>query len=736
MSDEEPHPHNSSKLSVFIALGLFIFVVVSRFLATLAYPIEVGIDGAYYTINVTSLLTEGSLYYDAPILSFAVAALFALALGGNVIVGVKLTSAFFAAILTVGMFYAGFTLSEGDYRAGLIAGLLTAFDVFMFHAATSLVKNEAALAFLPFAVAFLYRFIAKGYHASDLAVFLIMGTLTVLSHLMTVAWLFAAIIAFIGYETAKQLQQKQGLASIRKFVLPIALSGFFFLGLYLSFDILIPSSETWYTSSSLLKAAYYSTSVDTMGALLNFLGIAQAASPTTVTLFDWFYTTYVTTILILTILGAIYLFKRNSIGGRLVLVLLITNILIGFVMGSWLIRFIMMNFIPLYLILGLSLIPLMDKIASGLNYTLRTFGFQRRSRTRHVLSVLTILFLAGLAIPNFYYVATAEIQPYVTLEDLQSIQTLEGQFPEESLLYAPEGVNYFITSRIGYESPPVWNDKNWPVYCAQKMYFNQRIKGRQSYYVIKTNQSPFIQYSLGNRHARIQGIGNFDLIKNNMNLTIITEHPTNHIYCSVRHIDHTKIDLTHSVTPTREKRWDASLSLGGLPDGLYVVHIAPQPISDSNPDPQRCWFTFYIYHFNSLPEPRVPIQHLVFEAAGNGNIHVMAVNETTATRINILHLRIAHTSRSNQPVNPEPFMVSITPFFFIPYQQLVWSNFILILLLCPLNTIYLLALIRILGRITKYASLQLHRLYLALGSPEIPTSTQPKPAELPLRQTL
>jgi hypothetical protein len=715
---------------------LFFFVLITRFIATLVHPIEVGIDGAYYTINVTSLLNDGLLYYDAPILSFAVAALFALSLGGNVIVGVKLTSAFFASVLTVGMFYAGYTLSDGDQRVGLIVGLLTAFDVFLFHAATSLVKNEAALAFFPFAVAFLYRFTSKGQNAGDLVGFLIMGILTVLSHLVTVAWLFAAVIASVGYESIKRLKERQQLTEIGRFIAPIALSGLCFLGLYVLFDFLIPSGDTWYTSSSLLKAANYSTSLDTMQAVMDFFGLAQPSSPSTIMVFDWLYTLYVILIVILTALGALFLLKRNHIGDRLVLLLFITNMLIGFIMGSWFVRFLMMNFIPLYLILGLSLIPLMDKVAAGLNYSFRRITLRPWSNLRYLLTILIIVGLLTLAIPNFYYIASAKIHPYVTPEELQSIESLEGRFPENSLLYAPQGLNYFVTSRTGYEARPDWGYSDQPVLCARKMYYNLRVNERPSYFIMFTNNSPFFYNTLANQHAEIQGLTNFDLVKNELQLTIVTEESANNIYCSLRHINHAKVDMSYSLVESRDKTWTAALNLEGLTDGLYMVYIAPNRISMSNPNTQKCWMVFYVYHLSTLPEPHVPINDLVYETETAGTIHVMGVNLTTATRINFLQLNLYSANFNNDQTYPEPFMVVLTPFYFIPYKQFSASTFILILLLCPLNAIYLLGLIQLLGWIFKRISFKIPKIYflqMRFGNPAFVT---PRQQAVPVHQAV
>jgi hypothetical protein len=352
----------------------------------------------------------------------------------------------------------------------------------------------------------------------------------------------------------------------------------------------------------------------------------------------------------------------------------------------------------------------MEKNASGVNQLLRRVGKLQKPNLRHFLTVSIVAFLVTLAIPNFFYVATEEIHPWVSPQDLRSIETLQGKFPDDTLLYAPQGINYFVTSRTGYEAPPARDYNDWPVRCARKMYYDVQIKGRPSYYIITSNQSPFVQNSLNNQYAKIEGLTNFHLIRDELKLTITTTNWTDHIYCSIRHVDHTKVDLSHPLMPSKRKVWNASLTLDGLDDGLYMVYITPETLSDPNPNSQQCWFIFYVYHFSTLPEQQIPLDDLVYEVEGSHNIHVMGVNTTTAQRINLLQLNLFTPPAENEQIQPEPILIAMTPFYFIPYKQFFFSNFILILLLCPLNTIYLLALIRFAGGIFKRLSIVLEKI--------------------------
>jgi hypothetical protein len=704
LPEDKPRPLSEFRHSIWIMLGLFFFVFISRLVITLVHPIEVGIDAAYYTINVLSLLSGGYLYYDAPIFAFAVAAFFSVLCGGNVIVGVKVASAFFAALLSVGMFFAAYTLSQGDWRVGAIAGILTAMDVSMLQLSTSLVKNEAALAFLPFAIAFLYRYFAYGHKPGDLGGFMLTGILTVLSHLMTVAWLFAAIIAFMGYEVLKYLKEHKGVKELGRLIIPLGLAGLCFLGVYSFFDFFIPAANTWYTSSSLMKAAYYSTDIEGINLILNIIGIAQPFIPETANIFEWFNIMYISAILILAVFGTIFLLKRNKLGDRMVIMLWAINILMGFILGGWLIRFQLMSFVPIYLILAMTLIPLTGILTKGVGSISRFLGanWKPKQSVQLGITLIVIVSLVGCTIPHFYWTGSQIIQPYVTASELESIEELDGQFSKNVLLYAPHGVNYFVTARTGYESPPDWGDSDWPIYCAKKMYRDFREQNQESYYLITNNQSPFIEYSLSNHYCNVSSPQKFDLIRDSFNLTVTADSLAERLHCYLRWVnDYSRVRYL-TIERLVNKSWNTQIILENLPDGLYEVYIAPYNLSERRIENKQYWCGFYIYHFSSLPISHLSLTDLIYEVTGSGSYHVFGLNLTNAEQINLQDLKVDPHSLSTDQEFIQPYIFLFTPFFLIPYGILPNSNFFLILLLCPLNVIYIFTLSRTIGKGIKY----------------------------------
>ena len=717
LSEDDYSPRKNPWLNLAIVLILFLVVFISRLVTTLMYPIEVGIDGAYYTINVLSLLNEGMLFYDAPILSFAVAAFFTVLLGGNVIVGVKIASALFAALLTVGLYYAGYTLTKGDWKAGLIAGILGFLDVSMLEFSTSLVKNEAALAFLPFAIAFLYRYMAMGNRRRDLLWFTIMGIFTVLSHLMTVAWLFATVIAILGYEGIKAVRAREGFTVLRRLIGPVGVAGLCFISVYVLLDFLIPAGNTWYTSSSLWKAANYSSGIGTLETMVNVFGLPLSTLTETPWLIELTAQLSLGLILVLAFLGALYLLGRNNIGDRMLIMLVITNFLIGFMLGGWSFRFSLMSFLGVYLVIGASLIPFIKKSTLGIQGLANYFGRRQINIRALQLGILSIAIIAVvvLSVPNFYWTATQKVEPYVSQAELQHIDALEGQFPEDAMLYAPHGVNYFITSRTGYETLPDWGESHWPIYCAKMMFYDITVRGRPSYFIATTYPSAFSHNLIPCDYASIKSVQSFDLIKNDLNLTVITDSTILHLYAYVRKTDDHSQEIYTIFHQSSSTTWNTTVSLNGLADGMYEVFISPRQFISGHVLQNRPWCGFYFYHFSRMSRDQVHVSDLIDPVWESGDYHAFTVNQSIATELSLLNLRIRQNPTPDILTPFDPYLLAGMPFFFLPYEQFSLPTFVLILILCPLNAIYLMTLAPFLLNAFTRASLQLHRLLVLIG---------------------
>ncbi|HEY1815042.1 MAG TPA: hypothetical protein VGG74_21995, partial [Kofleriaceae bacterium] len=115
------------RVSIAAALAVSAMVAISawqRWQILDATPFPVGVDGYFYAIQVRSLLEHGTLAYAASPLAFWWMVPFALAAGGDPIVGAKLGAAIGCALIAVPMYFAGKRLGNGSRGAGLVAAAL------------------------------------------------------------------------------------------------------------------------------------------------------------------------------------------------------------------------------------------------------------------------------------------------------------------------------------------------------------------------------------------------------------------------------------------------------------------------------------------------------------------------------------------------------------------------------------------------------------------------------------
>jgi hypothetical protein len=678
------------RVEVIVCLVLFFITMASRLISTMAYPIEVGLDGAYYTLNVFTLINCGFFYYDAPVVSFAIAGLFSL-LVHDIILGVKIASAFFEAVLVVGVFFAAWSFTEGDWRAGLIAGSLCCVDVSQFQLVTSLVKNQAALAFLPFAIVFFYRFLYKGRRWFDFTGFIIFGCLTTLSHLMTAGILFVALIVVTGYEFIQQLWHREWCFAFQKTALPLIVGGLIFLGVYLGFDLLIPAADTWYTSSSLIKASGYTTSLAWGGvmSLADFflMGFNPLFPPIT-----WDLWLHIGIALLIGI-GIVLLFVRNKPSDRVALVLLFSTVLLGLGLPSWGFRFNGMLFVPMYIILAMGLVAMVNKLVEVISNHFTKLQLVRYGKPSLALILLFIILggMMWIAIPRFSITST-RITPRAFPQDLSSIDAMQGIFPNDVKLYALHGIEYFITSRTWYEAAPASESENFPVYAAQRMYYHLNNDSRPSYFVI----SPWSRFldslqPIENDLIEVLSFGYFDLFNNSLTIRLRSTTAIHSVQCALTSMADPLASVQVMLTELPGNIWRANVSLSVIPEGMFRLRIVP--FRDPQPAPPD--FTniigdrepLLLYHFENLPRQHVRLAELLVLEATPGWYQVFGVNTTTALAIDLLNLDVQLPDFPGPPRPPDPYMLVSAPLYYLPFFGEL-SNFIIILVFCPLLALY------------------------------------------------
>jgi hypothetical protein len=680
-----------------ILIILFITTTISRLNATLRFPIEVGIDGAYYTINVISLLNGGYLYYDAPIFSFAVASLFAVVFH-DVIIGVKFASAFFAGILTIGSYFAARSFTKGDWRAGLLAGVLVLVDVSQFQLVTSLVKNEAALAFIPFTLAFFYRFLNGDRQWLDFIGFVICGLLTTLSHLMTAALLFAALIVFAGYEFLGRLWNRKWREALFRILIPLGIGGVIFLGGYVVFDLMIPAADTWYTSSSLIKASSYTTSFDWGRGILEllefFLGPQGVLSPNPLEWNLWIHFPVV----VLIGVGVLTCLIRNEAGHRAALSLLFCTILLGMALASWSFRFVAMYFVGAYIVLSIGVTAIVDYttlLVCRFWVNLRQFRFGQKAVALSLIAIVTGG-VVWLATPRFLW-TTTHIHPRAQPQDLLAIEGMQGQFPTNVIFYASHGIEYFITSRTWYEAAPESGYAVYPLVAAKAMYAHHIEESRPSYLVVDPSSHFYDNLNtIENTLVQVVSFSHSEIFDEALNVTVREKIPLNTVRIRLTALEDSANSISQSLSPLAGNYWSTIINTNGLPEGQYSILIIPfespppaLPPIESILGHGRA--SIILYHFNNIPSTQMSLTEVLTLDRSIGVFNFYTVNQTTATSIDLLNRSIEEPTI--QIVSPPPpfYMYILTPIFYLPYLGEL-SNFIILLLICPILGVYWLLL--------------------------------------------
>jgi hypothetical protein len=166
------------------------------------------------------------------------------------------------------------------------------------------------------------------------------------------------------------------------------------------------------------------------------------------------------------------------------------------------------------------------------------------------------------------------------------------------------------------------------------------------------------------------------------------------------------IMLTESASNT----WHGNLSLVSFPDGMFRLRIFPNtsPLPAA-PNPNYVIGddeSLLIYHFETLPRSHIRLNELVILEGTAGWFRVYGVNTTTAVAIDLLNLEVERPDFPGPHRPPEPYMLVLTPLYYLPlYGDL--SNFIIILVLAPLLGLYWL-----LGGL--FISELIHRIYQKL----------------------
>ncbi len=165
-------------LSVFI---LFVAALIFHMLVLIKFPhMSYGMDGAYYDLQVISILETGLPYHLDPPLVFYYQTVWALVLG-NIPLGIKVGMAIFAALVAPTSFLF-FKEISGKFTLSWIASFYLVFDPKMLALDNGFYKNLAGLALM---FAFFYFYVRATRHESrkDLILAFVFLFATFLTHI-------------------------------------------------------------------------------------------------------------------------------------------------------------------------------------------------------------------------------------------------------------------------------------------------------------------------------------------------------------------------------------------------------------------------------------------------------------------------------------------------------------------------------------------------------------------------
>ncbi len=400
---------------IVLAIATFFF---HFFMLTKVPWMSYGIDGAYYDLQVRSILESGLPYHLDPPLVFYYQALWAVLLG-DVALGIKVGMALMVA-LTVPTSYLFFRLISKRYLVAWIGSFMLAFDPLMIVLVNGHYKN---LAGLPFMFAFFYFYVRATRHERRSDIILALGFLcaTFMTHIFPSGLIMIGVGVHWLYSLA---QEKQ---------------------------VWIPETRTIGKIGLGLIGALTAVFVVYPDALSKFSKIVSFATSLTESeieayaLFDWlmFFIGPQAVYLFLTVGGLVLITHdliRNHVqrGMAIMLAIGLAEVILSspLISMAWRVRFSFLFFIPS----GFALAYLVSR-ASGTS----RFAVLKKPKIRNVMTLIIVIIVCSCQLTRGIQ-ATRTANPVIPppgYDDLVFIAD-NNLVPEDGIAYSRFGVHYWI----------------------------------------------------------------------------------------------------------------------------------------------------------------------------------------------------------------------------------------------------------------------------------------------------
>lgn len=176
------HVFKKLRYDFIVVSTIFLTAFSSYFAALFRHPIMYGIDGAYYLIQVESILSMGMMKYPDPPFSFYLFSALTL-LVGNDTLAVKLCVIFFCSLAAVPSYLLVERMTKSRVAAAAGAFSVT-FSPGLISMSGEFLKNATGVPFLLFFIYFLYRLLSGDENVFTEIVTMSFFLLTGLTHIL------------------------------------------------------------------------------------------------------------------------------------------------------------------------------------------------------------------------------------------------------------------------------------------------------------------------------------------------------------------------------------------------------------------------------------------------------------------------------------------------------------------------------------------------------------------------
>ena len=409
---------------ILVVLVLIKFIV--HFISLQSAPLLPGFDGGYYAVQVREIILSGMLYYSAPPISFYIFAFFAQillllhygSLPVCIITGIKLGLSVFVALTAIPAYYLGRDIFRKNYSGVILALLILWHPYFiMISTQASLYKNAVGVFFLLVYLCLFYRSVNSNKIMNHLLV-TISFILDAMTHVLTFGVALGITMASLAVYFIIWLKNRNEFKINKKFVFTTLLN-FGLVGVLLV--AILVFAPQYFGTYYKFEYLFTEVTLEFIPGILRFL------------IFGFDFLSFIS---LATLLYSVY----SAYKSRKVLNSLINNHLCMFSIAiasmCAILAFLLLPIFPHQMIVRLifmSFVPFS---------VLFLYMISKLKAPTQLMSLILIFLIFFPGIMMHY----THMRPVVSPDDVHDILEMRKIIvPENSIVYAPFGVHYWVT---------------------------------------------------------------------------------------------------------------------------------------------------------------------------------------------------------------------------------------------------------------------------------------------------